>query len=358
MSLNLSTTFSGALGLMEYSARFVGAFMPGHEMQEAQNKVEAFRLFACVDRELGFPGSRPELQFMVRRAKTLTSWPMIFALEGVSHHYASGASSDDPLTGMLSDPELPDSAMVPMHSGMGTAIAGSVLARLGENPSKAALRGALEKFLNICRENSRAGWYVNAIEAIGLAVRTLNPRLLQQASTVIGEIDREAQSFYWHGVGRSLYFVPTNFMTVANSHARALRSAVDEAPTVQARCDAIAGLAWAVTLVNLRYPAVVENLVRVSPLIRMPAAVTNGIVSALMAWKHMVPDSKEVARYLAPASPTARATGLWSDMVSAPASEAFEKRFPALIAPYREGRQTIASLFAYQDFGDSGASRA
>jgi hypothetical protein len=338
---------------MEQSARFMGAFLPGHEMQEAQNKLEAFRLFAYVDRELGFPGSRPELPFMVRRAKTLRPWPMIFALEGVAHYYASGASSDNPLCGMLANPELPDSAMVPMHSGMGTAVAGSVLARIGENPSKAALRGALEEFLNICRENSRPGWYVNAIEAMGLGVRTLNPRLLPQAGAAIGEIDAAAQRFYWHGVGRSLYFVPTNFMTVANSHERALRSAVDEAPTFEARCNTVAGLAWAVTLVNVQYPAVIENLVRVSPAIRMPAAVTSGIISALMAWKHMVPETKDLAPYLRPGSPTARASALWRDLVMTPAVEALEKRFPALTAPYVDGQRTIANLFEYQDFGVS-----
>ena len=64
---------------MQHSAGFMSFFLPGHEMQEAQNKLEAFRLFAYVDRELGFPGSRPELTFMVRRARTLRPWPMIFA---------------------------------------------------------------------------------------------------------------------------------------------------------------------------------------------------------------------------------------------------------------------------------------
>lgn len=350
-SLDLHTTFAGALGLMQYSARVAGAFLPGYEMREAQNKLEAFRLFAYVDRELGFPGSRPELKFMIRRAQALRPWPMIFALEGVAHYHASGASSDNPLTGMLTGPDLPESAMVPMHSGMGTAVAGFVLARLGQNPSSADLRGGIDKFFHVCRENSRAGWYVNAIEAMGLAVRTLNPQLLSRVGAAIGEIDPQAQRLYWHGAGRSLYFVPTNFMTIVHSHERALRAAVDEAPTFEARCNAVAGLAWAITLVNVQHPEVVENLVRVSPLIRMPSAVTNGIVSALMAWKHMVPETKDLTPYLRPGSPSARASGLWNELVAAPAVEAFAKQFPDLTAPYSEGRSTIANLFEYRDMG-------
>src|SRR6185312_12473036 len=347
-SLDLTSTFAGALGFMQSSARFMGAFLPGHEMQEAQNKLEAFRLFAYVDRELGFPGSRPNLSFMVRRARTLPPWRMIFALEGVAHYYASGASSDNPLAGMLAGPELPESAMVAMHSGMGTAVAGSVLARLGPNPSNAELRRGIEAFFDTCRENSRPGWFVNAIEAMGLAVRTLNPPMLMRASAVIGEIDAEAQRFYWHGVGRSLYFVPSNFITVANSHERALRAAIDEAPTFEARCNTVAGLAWAVTLVNVQHPAVIENLVRVSPFIRMPGVIANGIISALMAWKHMVPETTDLAPYLRPGSPAARASGLWNDIVAMPAVEAFGRRFQELTAPYSAGRPTIANLFEYQ----------
>ena len=272
----------------------MSAFLPGHELQEVQNKLEVFRLFAYVDQELRFPANRLSLQSMVCRAHALPPWQRNFALEGVAHYYMNGAGAASSFTGLLADPDLPETAMVPMHAGMGTALADAGLSRLSARPSKADLHGALENFFELCYANSRPGWHENSIEAMGLAVRTLHPHLLMQVSGALGEIDQTAQRLFWHGVGRSLYFVPMNFITFGGSHERALRAAIDEAPTLEDRRNTVAGLVWAVTLVNIRHPAVLKNLLRSCRGIRMSAAVTNGIVSALMVWKHMAPFQEEV----------------------------------------------------------------
>jgi hypothetical protein len=339
--LDYRTGFGAALGLMQRSAQLMGAFLPGHEMQEAQNKLEAFRLFAYVDRELRFPANLPSLQYMVRRAEALPPWRRIFALEGVAHYYTNGATADSPLIRLLADPGLPETAMVPMHSGMGTSLAGAALSRLGDQPSNADLRGALDGFFELCHANSRPGWHENSIEAMGLAVRTLHPNLLMHVSRVTGEIDSTAQHLFWHGVGRALYFVPMHFVTFGGSHERALHAAIDEAPTLEDRRNTVAGLVWAVTLVNIRHPAVLENLLGVCRAIRMPAAVTNGIVSAMMVWRHMIPESEE---FLAPYLRTG--SGPWNDLVVAPAVHAFAETLPGLTAP---GQCSIATLFQYHD---------
>jgi hypothetical protein len=342
--LSYRTSFGAALGFIERSAQLMSAWLPGHEMQEAQNKIEAFRLFAYVDQELHFGAQQLPLRSMVGRARALSPWQMNFALEGVAYHYTKRAGAE----ARLADPDLPETAMVPMHAGMGTSLAGAALARAGDNPSKASLRGALEGFLELCQANSRAGWRENSVEAMGLAVRTLHPHLLMQASTAMGEIDAAAERLFWHGVGRSLYFVPMNFITLGGSHERALRAAIDEAPAIEDRHNAVAGLAWAVTLVNIRHPAVLENFLRASRGIRMSSAVSNGIVSALMVWKHMVPEGQVLAPYLRCAAPGADAE-LWNELVAAPAAHAFAAVFPALTGQDAPGQPTIASLFQYHD---------
>ena len=336
---------------MQRSAQFMSAFLPGHEMQEGQNKLEAFRLFAYVDQELHFPAGRIEpLGTLVRRALELSHYRRIWALEGVSHYYISNqytgaVSTKATVSGLLADPDLPDCAMVSMHAGMGTAIAGIVLANLGPAPSKASLREAMERFFDLCRANTRPGWYENAIEPMGLAVRSLYPDLLTPVSEAIGEIDINARRLFWHGVGRSLYFVPMNFITYGGSHERALRSAIDEAPTSQDRQNAVAGLVWAVALVNIRNTAVLKNLLRAADRIRMPEAVKNGIVSALMIWKQMVPEDRTfLPRYSSPVSGGTRDAQLWNELVVAASGRAFEGLFPSLV---KEGR--IASLFQYRD---------
>ena len=330
-------------------------FLPGYEMQEARNKLETFRLFAYVDQELHFPPRRLSLKEMVRLAQALPAWKRSFALEGVAHYYVGGAKSEGPFTSLLADPDLPESAMVPMHAGMGTAFAEAALAGLANKPAKEDLRHALDGFFELCHANSRPGWHENSIEAMGLTVRTLHPHLLRPVSEAMGEIDPNAQRLLWHGVGRSLYFVPMNFITFGGSHERALAGAISEAPTPEDRCNAVAGLVWAVTLVNIRHPAVLEHLLRKCRTIGMPAAVTNGVVSALMVWKHMVPgpavpDKGDVlAPYLRSASPAGIHGGVWNDLVAVPAAQAFAEIFPLLTEPAPPAHPTIASLFRYRE---------
>lgn len=346
-SLDYRNSFGTALDLIEKSARLMSFFLPGHEMQEAQNKLEAFRLFAYADRELNLPATHAQsLNVLVNRAMTLGNFPRIWALEGVAHHYTNSAGLSGTRNGLLVDADVPDCTMVSMHAGMGTSFAGKLLSNSGAQPSKQDLRKTIGRFLELCHANARPGWYENAIEPLGLAVRTLHPHLLAPVSDAIAEIDINARRLFWHGVGRSLYFVPTNFVTAGNAHARALRSAVAEAPTPEDRHNAVAGLVWAITLVNIRHTTVLKNVLRASESLRMDLAVKNGIVSAFMVWKHMVPEDTEyLPAYSSPAPGSGRDVRLWNQFVVEASARAFQDIFPALA---RQGR--IASLFQYREF--------
>jgi len=325
---------------MQRSAQLMGMFLPGHEMQEAQNKLEAFRLFAYVDQELDFSDCElPPLDVPVRRAFELSHHQRVFGIEGVGHHYARSAAGR--ITGLLQDPVLPDCAMVSLHAGMGTSFATTILAKLGGDPSRAMLRESLTRFFDLCRANARAGWYESAIEPLGLAVRTLHPHLLARVGNAVGEFDAGAQRLYWHGAGRSLYFVPIHLMTYGGSHERALRAAIDEAPIVEDRRNTVAGLVWAVTLVNIPQPAVLKSFLRAAESIRMPVAVRNGITSALIVWKHMVPEDAELlSQYTELASGNSVEAARWNDYVAWPARAALAETFPMLAKQNR-----IASVF-------------
>ncbi|HWF07693.1 MAG TPA: hypothetical protein VG297_04465 [Bryobacteraceae bacterium] len=329
---------------MERSAQLMSLFLPGHEMEEARNKLQAFRLFAYADRELRFPaGPLPPLEALVRRAFDLSHHQRIFAIEGAGHYYTGAASR--PLKGLLQDPALPDCAMVSLHAGMGTSLASTILSKLRSDPSKTMLRDAVSRFFDLCRANARVGWYENAIEPLGLSVRTLHPHLLTRVGNAVSEIDAGAQRLYWHGAGRSLYFVPMNFVTFGGAHERALRTAIEEAPTVDDRRNAVAGLVWAITLVNVSNPAVLKSLLKTAEAIRMPNAVRNGIVSALIVWKHMVPEDAEfLPRYSELAPGTSADAARWNDFVATPAREAFAEVFPAL---HRQDR--VASVFQFHE---------
>jgi hypothetical protein len=331
---------------MQHSAGLMSFLLPGHEMQEAQNKIQAFRLFAYVDQELRLRENGNEsLPELTRRALALTNYRKIWALEGAAHFYTNRVLAKGSPGGMLLDASIPETTMVPMHAGMGTAFAGKVLSRLSRNPSGSELRDGMKRFFELCGANSRPGWNENAIEPMGLAVRSLHPQLLSRVSDALGDINTDSQRLFWHGVGRSLYFVPMNFITYGGSHERALATAISEAPSPEDRKNAVAGLVWAVTLVNICHPDVLRSLLRACEAIRMPGASINGIVSALMIWKQMVPEDREfLPLYLKPGSGSARDVRLWTDYVKSPAVHVFANVFPDLVA-----RGRVASLFQYSE---------
>lgn len=340
--MDARSTFGTAVGLMQRSAQLMSTFMPGHEWQETRNKLETFRLFAWADQELtlGADSSVP-LDKLVTRAHQMDPFESIWVLEGIASHFAA---SWKPASGMLSQgvgADLPVRALVSMHAGMGTAFSRAMLDGLPAQPSKANLADSLQRFFDLCRANARQGWYENAIEPLGLAVRTMHPHLLRRISDAILEIDQPSQRLFWHGVGRSLYFVPTHFATFGSAHERALETAIREAPGVGERRNAVAGLVWAITLVNLRHTEVLRNLLVAAEKARMPEAVINGITSALMLWKFMTPaDSTLLPRYFRPIPGPDHASELWAENVMRPVSRVFALDFPGYLAA-----RTIAPVF-------------
>jgi len=331
---------------MQRSAGLAAQFLPGHEFQEARNKIEAFRLFAFVDEELNLPKDRTEaLPAMIRRASALGAYRSIWAMEGIAHrHTETLLASREHVSGMLADPEIPETSMVPMHAGMGTACAGFLLDKMPDAPGAAVLHDTVRRYFDFCAINSRTGWFENAAEPLGLGVRSMHPHLLSPMSDAVAAVDPRACNLFWHGVGRSLYFVPSNFNTFGSAHARAIQSALAEAPTPEARHNAVAGLVWAIALVNIRHAAVLKNLLRSTRDIAMPEAVINGITSALMVWKHMVPaDAAFLPPYLRLASTNDADDHLWNDRVAIPSLRAFAETYPDLLSHHR-----VATLFAYR----------
>ena len=79
----------------------------------------------------------------------------------------------------------------------------------------------------------------------------------------LSAIDPDIVGYFWHGVGRGLYFLPINALPCSSSTWRAVEMAHEEAPHTLGRLNALGGLAWAVTLVNIRHPAILEAFLNV-----------------------------------------------------------------------------------------------
>jgi hypothetical protein len=94
---------------------------------------------------------------------------------------------------------------------------------------------------------------------LGLYVRTFHPYLMTTVNGILAEQDAELRAYFWHGAGRALYFRPLNWgiWSIGQALCMAKREAADEV----AHCNLSAGLGWALTMVNLRHPALLADLV-------------------------------------------------------------------------------------------------
>ena len=63
-------------------------------------------------------------------------------------------------------------------------------------------------FVQLCRDNSRPGYEGAAYESLGLVARFWNSPLVPVVDRVLCKIAPEVLGYFWHGVGRSLNFLP------------------------------------------------------------------------------------------------------------------------------------------------------
>ncbi len=242
--------FRGGFEWIGRSAGLMGSVLPAGfagDWKELNNKIDAFRLFQFADRE-----SKLSDQGDVFRS--------IWVLEGTGH--IAGLESSLTVTGLLSDAKasrLPDAAMIPLHAGMGTAFAEKLFRELPSNPSAAEIEKTVRRFIDACRTNCRPGWDDACIEPFGLVVRCLYPHLVEPVSAAADALDSRWRALFWHGVGRGLYFTPANFLPASGAHQRMLKNAAAESNIPADRRNVLAGLIWAVTLVNLRYPSAIQS---------------------------------------------------------------------------------------------------
>lgn len=255
-----STTFlRGSLEAACETAEVVEAAMPRSlksPWSELASKLEAFRDFEYAHQILGLVDeTEASLEEAVHRARGHDLYRSLWLLEGLGYAHAEAAWEDagGPPSGLLTGKALDGisrAAHLPLHTGLGLSLARREVAGAED------LGQAVERFRESVRANARPALRPAVFEALGLVVRNLEPQLLGEVDELL---EGEEQELYWHGVGRGLYF--TASQALPGMLPRAFTKAREEAPRASARRNALAGLAWALTLVNLRDPAVVAGFV-------------------------------------------------------------------------------------------------
>jgi hypothetical protein len=287
---------STALSAMRQSANLLAAFAPRSDVRSAlrefQTKIEVFDLFENVDTKLRLPSAGPPpLEELVERSEQFDTFTAVWVMEGIGHYYCETAwdLTGTPYGLLTGVSEVPPKILVPLHAGMGLSLANRLLGRAARAcrrcPVSASLTDVLQQFVLLCKANSREAYLGTSYEALGLVARNLHPHLVAEIDRGLVQMDENLIDYFWHGVGRAIYFAPTNYVPLPGSARRVVELTKQEPPHETGRRNALAGVSWAMVLVNLREPEIIEDiLVHCDGLRFDDDAFANGVSSAAIVW--------------------------------------------------------------------------
>jgi hypothetical protein len=321
--------------------------------QEFTNKLQIITLVTQVHSRLGLhDDDHTPLPDLVAKAAELETFPRLWAIEGLGNYTGDQAlarSGGAPVGGLLNDPAvaiLPPWSLTMLHAGIGMSFAKHVLRRLETTSASDVVRGAIDEFASLCRLSSRTGYTGAALESLGLATRTLYPNLVALIDTHIPSVDPELQGYFWHGAGRAMYFDPMNMLPSVNAPWRAIRRLDQEAPHELARNNVLSGLAWAITVVNMRQPNVMEAFLQHhGELAARNDAFTNGVTSSVLMRYDTTREDARITPFIhyAPRGGDPMAASLWKQLITDPCEEALRSEYGDLA----EGHQ-LEQLFHYR----------
>jgi hypothetical protein len=368
------------LGLLRQSVHACHGFLPEGEgralLRELANKLEVCERFqyapADAAHAAGYRGAAAAtLPALAATAAALPPFDRLWTIEGLGHAWTEAAcrGGGEP-RGLLAEipaAAVPGTAWLPLHTGMGLALAARVLRALppaaaaaghptaadgrarpgGEAAAADAADAAIHRFLSLCAGNARPELVTATFEALGFVAANLHAAAVPALSAALARHAPGRWTAFWHGVGRALYFSPLAMVPGAASMALA-RAAV-AAPQPLGCHGAVAGVGWAMALVNLRDPEVLSALLA-RQLVPPPArggaepaagqALADGLAAALLAAAAMgLGPLLEALRRPCPPLDASR----WRRLIAAPCERALD----ALAAAGEPGALLLDGLFLY-----------
>jgi hypothetical protein len=290
------------LSTVEESAANIGSLIPDEEARvaflELRNKVQAFRAFEHVDEMVSLPLSSP-IGDLVARAVGLDAPVSVWAAEGIGYHVtAAGSRIFEVRRSDAHDNtcDLPHDALIPLHAGMGSALAATVLEDLNDRPSADILDDAVARFEDACTRGALPAYLDVSREALGFVVRSMYADLLPMMAIRIRVAHPGLRGLFWHGIGRAAYFSPSSALPLGRAREWVLEEAGTTTSTLERR-NLVAGIAWAATLVNLPDPEALERWIAA---IRTPddfEPFAFGVQSAFQVWRQCAPRDPAYAAF-------------------------------------------------------------
>lgn len=343
----------GSAGLQELT-QISRLALPGNASlawEELKNKLEVFILVKNLPDKLNLPAAETgefiPLAELVLRAYDVPPFQALWAVEGLGHYYADSyyAHYGNP-QGLLLETEaqVPDKSLLMLHAGMGLSFAYRLLGNLRpDDPSPSEAYAAVEEFVDLCRKNSRDGYLGAAVESFGLVTRDFYPELLNLVHKQFQQIAPELTGFFWHGAGRALYFSRQYFLPVLTTASSGIR---DESRNFLDEESAMSGLSWAITLVNMRQPRIMEASLLSYLDSGLAKAFINGITSSLIMRQDTTPEDPYIVPFLQyrPDPDNSRLAEAWMQSISGPGRRGLQEFYPVL-----KQHRALEQVFRYQD---------
>lgn len=290
------------------------------------------------------PGSR--LPQRVARAYRLGPFRALWAVEALGFRYAatSPAFAAGQPPARLADAELPAESLLMLHVGLGMALARRDLAACGSELKTSA---AVDRFLADARASALPSYLDAVAEPLGVVARYEHPRRVAAIGRALGRRAPELVPWYWHGVGRCHLFLPASFLPLPEASWRAARRLAREVPAGVARHHARAGWACGLTLLHMRQPWLVADLLRrhgaqiESSADGFAADFQEGVAEAVDLRREVTPGSGELIEAFLVHRPAAgrRTADRWRRLVEQPG-------LAALAAPVTGGESALSQARA------------
>jgi hypothetical protein len=319
-------------------------------LQEFANKLYIIQLVTQVH-DLGHDASNESLTALVDRAANRETFPRLWVVEGLGNYFGDRAlvrtPGGDP-AGLLTDSTLaglPPYSLTMLHAGIGMSFAKAVLKGLDPDTPAGTVRDVIARFVSLCRTSSRPGYAGAALESLGLATRTLYPNLVALMDREIPQVEPVLQDYFWHGVGRAMYFDPMNLLPSVNAPWRMITKLDAETPHDLAYRNALSGMSWAIALVNMRHPGVMEAFLRHhGAFLAEHDIFSDGVTSALMMRYDTTRDDANIDPFVHHAPDrTEPAAAWWRRLITEPCERALQVTYGELL-----GAGSLEQLFHYR----------
>ncbi len=343
------------LKLFFRSSKAIARIVPGKERKlawkELMFKIQAFTFFEHINIILNIdsdPQQSVSLRAVLEMVRETEPAYLLWATEGVGYIYAEKAFKEkEPPTGLLQDKNLPRWSLGPLHSGMGMLFASRFLqdfknGNLYSDPSR-----ALEQYLYLSRDNSIPGYAEIPVESLGFISRLLYPGELLVIDRLLQNINQELVAYFWHGVGRALCFLPENLWPGRSFPWRAIEIAIKETPHETGHFNVFSGLGWPLTLVNIREPRIMENVLKYHrDCLLENNAFSSGVSSAMVLLMDSVGDNTLINSFCdhKPDCSDPRIHENWIQLIKNPCEKALTDFYP-----YLKKRNCWSEVFKYRD---------